>query len=128
MPTGGYDRPYGYGAQPSYGVPNQGYGVTPYDTYAHIYNQPVIGEHPQATTVLIMGILGFFITPFSFVAWYMGGNARKQIEAGAPYRWDGGLQVGYWMGKVLGIITLVGVALFALMMVIMMFGFMVGMG
>lgn len=123
-PGYGYDRPAaGYGSQPSYGVPNQGYGVMPHDTYAQIYNQPFVAEHPQASAVLIMGIVGFFMTiPFSFIAWYMGANARKEIAAGAPYRWDGSLQVGYWMGKILSIVCLAGIGIFALMMIIMMIG------
>lgn len=114
---GGYDQQPTYGQSP-YGPPSYGqqhsYGVAP-TGYGGGYGQQ--GEHPQATTVLIMGIVSFFFSPLAFVAWYMGGNARKEIEAGAPYRFDGGLKVGYWIGKIIGILTIVG-AIFGVLMVL----------
>ena len=56
-------------------------------------------EHPQATTVLILGIVGFFVPILCFVPWYMGGKAKKELAAGAPYNWGGGLQLGYISGQ-----------------------------
>ena len=91
---GQYGQP-SYGQQPGYGMAPQPGGYGPQ------------GEHPQAQTVMILGILAFFVPFLSFVAWYIGGNARKEIQAGAPYRFDGGLSVGYWIGKILSIISIV---------------------
>ncbi|GAB3810516.1 hypothetical protein GCM10028820_00120 [Tessaracoccus terricola] len=45
----------------------------------------------------------------SFVAWYFGGQARTEIRNGAPFSWRGGLVVGYWLGKILSILTIVSV-------------------
>lgn len=107
----GQQQPYGqpgYGQQPSYGAgygqQQPGYPMTPAG-YGGGYGPQ--GEHPQANTVMILGILSFFVPIVSFVAWYMGGNARKEIEAGAPYRFDGGLKVGYWIGKILSILSII---------------------
>jgi|GEM_PF-6433927 len=103
----GYQQPP---AQPGYGYqqpPVQpGYG----------YQQPYYGyrppaEHPQAQTVLILGILGFFTGVCAFIAWYMGAQARKEIAAGAPYPWAGSLKTGHLLGKVFGIIILVSVGI-----------------
>jgi uncharacterized membrane protein YjgN (DUF898 family) len=59
--------------QPPYGPPNQ-YGAPPYGFAAP--------EHPQATTVLILGILGLvlcqLISPF---AWVMGNRVVAEIDA-----------------------------------------------
>lgn len=108
----GFDSPYG---QQPYGQPTFGqmspYGQGPY------YNA-VPQEHPQANTVLILGILGFFVPVVQFVAWYLGGNAKKEIEAGAPYQWGGSLMIGYWLGKVMSILAIAGVALMVLMMIL----------
>lgn len=98
QPTYG-QQPYGAG----YGQQQPGYGMAP-SGYGGYGPQ---GEHPQANTVMILGILSFFVPVVSFVAWYMGGNARKEIEAGAPYRFDGGLKVGYWIGKILSILSII---------------------
>lgn len=99
--------PYGYGQQP-YGQAGQSYGMAPYGQPAYGYAQP---EHPQATTILVLGILGFFVPIVPFVAWYMGGQIKRQIEAGAPYQWEGTLKIGYLMGKILGIIQIVSLVL-----------------
>ena len=126
----GYAQPaYGDPAQPSYGAdygqapygqspyaqgapqPN---GMTPYGQQAY-GQQPGYGygypEHPQATTILVLGILGFFVPIVPFVAWYMGGQIKRQIESGAPYQWDGTLKIGYLIGKILGIIQIASVVL-----------------
>jgi hypothetical protein len=59
---------------PPGGYPPNPYGGTPYGGYAQ--------EHPQATTVLILGILGLvlcqLISPF---AWVMGNRVVGEIDA-----------------------------------------------
>ncbi|OMG55917.1 hypothetical protein BJN44_07960 [Tessaracoccus sp. ZS01] len=57
--------------------------------------------------VFILGIVGIFTGVVSFVAWYLGGQAKKEIEAGAPFPWDGNLKTGYMLGKVFSIIWIV---------------------
>lgn len=67
--------------------------------------------------MLGLGILGIPVVIFAFFAWYLGGTIRSQIRSGAPYRWGGALQVGYWLGKVMSIfgtcalVVIVGIAL-----------------
>ena len=77
-------------------------------------------KHPQATTVLVLGILGLVLCqvlgPF---AWVMGNKAQKEIQAHpGAYSGDGEINAG----RILGIIStaLLGlmVLLFALMIVV----------
>jgi len=112
--------PYGhpmYGQQPQ----QQGYPVQPYGQPGQGYGAAMLPEHPQATTVLILAILGLFTSGIcSWIAWYMGGQAKKEIEAGAPFRWDGNLKTGYILGKVFGIIAIIGVVLAIIVLIILM--------
>ena len=95
QPQYGYGQPdpqAAYGQQPSYG-----------------YQAPA--EHPQAQTVFILGIVGIFVTIVPFIAWYLGGQAKKEIAAGAPYPFEGKIKTGYILGKVFGILQIVGIVL-----------------
>ena len=56
-PGGGAPAPYGQ----SYGVATQ--------------------EHPQGTTILVLGIVGIFVGVCAPIAWYMGSKAQKEIAA-----------------------------------------------
>ncbi|MFT3888215.1 MAG: hypothetical protein QM713_08650 [Arachnia sp.] len=76
-----------------------------------------MGEHPQAQTVFILGIVGIFTGIPAYIAWYLGAQARKEIAAGAPFRWEGNLKTGYLLGKVFGIIGIVGAVLGVLLMI-----------
>ncbi|MBK7822321.1 MAG: hypothetical protein IPJ61_14990 [Tessaracoccus sp.] len=99
----GASAPYPQDLAPAPSIP-YGYGGYQGNPYA-------LGEHPQAQIVFILGIVGIFTGIPAFIAWYMGGQARKEIQGGAPYRWEGNLKTGYLLGKVFGIISIVGVAL-----------------
>jgi len=99
--------PQGYGMQQPSGQQQPGYGVQP---YPQPYGYQSV-EHPQSQMVFILGILGIFTGVTAFVAWYMGGQARKEIQAGAPYQWGGQLKTGYTLGKVFGILSLVAFSL-----------------
>lgn len=77
-------------------------------------------EHPQASTVFTMGILGIFVPIVSFIAWYMGSSAKKEIDAGAPYAWEGNLKTGYLLGMIFSIIGIISIALFVLYIIFMM--------
>ena len=75
-------------------------------------------EHPDAQTVQLLGIIGIFVGIVPFIAWYMGSQAKKEIDAGAPYQWDGSkLKTGYMLGKVFSIIYIVVVALYILFII-----------
>lgn len=101
-----------YGQQPAYG--QQPYAQQqPYQSY-NMQTQ----EHPQTQMVFILGIVGIFTGITAFIAWYMGGQAKKEIEAGAPYAFDGNLKTGYMLGKVFSIIYIVLIALYVVFIVI----------
>lgn len=78
----GYPQPPAYGQSPGYG----GYGVAPPPGY-QAYGQPpgyggmATTDHPQGTTILVLGILSLVICqllgPF---AWSMGSKALKEID------------------------------------------------
>lgn len=89
-----FDQPAGGFPQnnPGYGAPTQ--------------------EHPDSQMVFIMGIIGIFFGILAFIAWYKGNAAKKEIEAGAPYAWDGNIKTGYLLGKVFSIIYIVVAALY----------------
>ncbi len=131
-PTGPQPTAYGYGQAP-YGQQAYGqapYGQQPYGQQAYgqqpayavqPYQQPYApmgAEHPQSQMVFILGIIGIFTGITAFVAWYMGGQAKKEIDAGAPYPWDGQLKTGYTLGKVFGILSIVGWSLLIVFYVI----------
>jgi hypothetical protein len=80
---------------PAYGYP--GYGPPPPD-------------HPQTTTVLILGIIGLvfcqFCAPF---AWVMGKKALNEIDAsGGAIGGRGNVQVGYVLGIIGSVVLIVG--------------------
>jgi hypothetical protein len=83
--------------------PNPGYG------YGYAPPPP---DHPQTTTVMILGILGIVLcqvcAPF---AWYMASKARKEIAAAPPgsYGPSTGVTVGYILGIVGSVLMVVAV-------------------
>lgn len=98
---GGYAQPAAYGQPPAY-------PVNPYQqpAYGSGYAMP---SHPQATTALVLGILGLALCPFVGIgAFILGGRARREIDA-APGQWAGrGVATAGW---VLGILSIVYAAL-----------------
>ena len=78
--------------------PPPGYGPPAYGGYG-----PPAPNHPQATTVLILGILGLvlcgIIGPF---AWVMGNRVVGEIDASGG-RWGGRSEAN--IGRVLGIVV-----------------------
>lgn len=71
-------------------------------------------RHPQATTALVLGILGLavcgILAPF---AWNIGGKAVKEIDA-APWAYSGRSEAN--AGRIMGIVgtALIGLAVLAL--------------
>lgn len=110
QPASGYGSPPpGYG-QPQYGQPQ--YGQPQYGNYG----QAQI-EHPQGTTILVMGILGIVFCPIlAPVAWVMGNTALREIDA-QPGRYSnrGIVQAGRLCGMIYSIVlVLMVVAAFVL--------------
>lgn len=115
----GYGTDSAYGADAGYGA-QPGYGMQPaYGSQGYYYGNQPLAEHPQAQTVLILGIVGIFVNVVSFVAWYMGRKAKKEIDAGAPYAWSGSLKIGYILGMVVSILVLVSIAFLILFFLIL---------
>ncbi|NUP26848.1 MAG: DUF4190 domain-containing protein [Nocardia sp.] len=84
-----------YPPPPAYGYP--GYGPPP--------------EHPQATTVLILGIIGMMfcqiIAPF---AWVIGRRTLDEIDAsGGALGGRSNVMVGYVLGIIGSILLILGV-------------------
>lgn len=109
------------GAEPPYNayeqVPTQ--GMQPYQSpmYPGGPGFMVKPEHPQATAVLILGILGFVTSITAPIAWYLGNKAKKECDVGM-YTMSQTLSIGRILGKVLTIVLIVGVALSILAMII----------
>jgi hypothetical protein len=74
-------------------------------------------EHPDGTTILVLGILSLvvcgIIGPF---AWNMGNKALREMNAnpGVVYRNRGNVTAGRICGMIASILMIVGVAFFAL--------------
>jgi hypothetical protein len=75
--------------------------------------------HPQATTILILGVLGLVILVTAPAAWIMGNKARKEMrQFPGRYQETSSLTVGW----VLGIIGTAGLVLFAFAFAVIIFG------
>lgn len=111
--------PYGQqqGGYQSYGSPSGPQGPGAPNPYAgnpyggNPYGAPA-PDHPQATTILILGILSLMVCPVTGpFAWVMGGRAKREIDA-APHRYGGRGQVvaGYVTG-IVGTLLMLGIVL-----------------
>jgi hypothetical protein len=112
-PTFGQPGPYdqqSYG-QRSYGPPQPYQPYQPAAPYPRPYFQPQ-PEHPEGTTILVLGVLGFVVLPCGIIAWYMGSKALKAIRAsGITYSNESNINVGKILGMVTSIIGMVAVGL-----------------
>jgi len=64
-------------------------------------------EHPQATVVLVLGILGLFTAILAPIAWYMGNKATREVQAGT-YSMSDPLKIGRILGIIGTILLIVG--------------------
>lgn len=71
---------------------------------------PTLPEHPEASTVLILGVLGLLVAVTGPFALVIGSRARADVAAGR-YAASGALTAGW----VLGIITTVYLALLVIL-------------
>ena len=121
-----YETPTSYGQQPygqqsAYGqqIPNPGampqgqMTAYPYSPYG----APVLTEHPQGMTILMLGIIGWFVFLTAPVAWIMGNKAKKECEAGM-YLMSDNLKIGRVLGMVVSILYMVSFGLGLLAIII----------
>ena len=66
-------------------------------------------EHPQGVLVLVLGIVGLVVPMVSFVAWYFGNKARRDLRSN-PGVYSSQLVT---LGWVLGIVDSVATICFA---------------
>lgn len=68
-------------------------------------------EHPRGTTILVLGVLGFFFPFLGPLAWYLGNRARREIRtSGLPYRNEQSVLVGRLLGQIVTILLIIAVA------------------
>lgn len=113
QPTNPYEQP----AQQPY---------PPMAVYSPYAMQP---EHPNATTVLILGILALVLGgvtgPF---AWVMGHKARRQIRENPGMYRDGGMLTVGWVLGIVGTCYLAFLALFFVVYFIFVIGMIMSLG
>ena len=117
-----YGAPPQYGGAPQYGSPQ--YGAPQYGT-PYGYGPPQY-EHPQGTTVLILGILGIvacqILAPF---AWVIGNRALAEIDANPGAYSNRGLVVA---GRICGIVGSVLLGLYLAFVLVYFFIIVVAIG
>jgi hypothetical protein len=106
----GYDQPQaGYDQNPSgYAQDSGGYTPAP---YGQGYSASA-GDHPQGTTILVLGIVGIFFTICAPIAWYLGSRALKEIKAsGATYNNQQQIVIGRTLGIIFSILAIIGLVI-----------------
>ncbi|MEU1209037.1 DUF4190 domain-containing protein [Nocardia sp. NPDC005825] len=114
----GYDKQQpGYYQQPGY---NPGYQppVPGYYPPGGYYGQPV-PDHPQAVTVLILGVMSLvFCQLLGPVAWIMGGKARREINESNGMIGGSGMVTAGWICGIVGTALIALTIAFIVLMVI----------
>lgn len=105
-----YNEPPNYGTPPPPPAGGYGYGGGPVGG----------GDHPQGTTILILGILGIVCCgPLGIAAWVMGNKAIKEIDANpSAYTNRGTVNAGRICGIVGTILMVVGIVAYILLIAI----------
>lgn len=118
-PPGGYGAP---GAPPYGAPPAGGYGPPPGYGYGYQggYGYGMSRDHPDGTTVLILGILAWVLcglcAPF---AWVMGNRVLGEIDRNpAAYSNRSAVQIGRILGMVYCILVIVSVVFVLALVVI----------
>jgi hypothetical protein len=77
-------------------------------SYPPIYSTP--REHPQGTTVLVLGILGLMVGLCGPAAWWMGNKALREIRSsGVVYANEQQIVVGRILGIAASILLMISV-------------------
>ena len=92
-----------------------GYSPAP---YGQGYS-PVPQDHPQGTTVLVLGIIGIFFTICGPIAWYLGSKALKEIRAsGTTYANEQQIVIGRILGIIFTILAIIGLIIAIIFIII----------
>jgi K+ transporter len=76
-------------------------------------------EHPQGTTVLVLGIVGIFFGIAAPFAWYLGNKAQKEIRAsGQSYSNEQNINIGRILGMVFTIIYILTIVVSIIFVII----------
>ncbi|MBA3528302.1 MAG: DUF4190 domain-containing protein [Propionibacteriaceae bacterium] len=76
-------------------------------------------EHPQGTTILVLGILGFFVGICAPFAWYLGSKALTEIRAsGVSYSNEQTIVVGRILGIIVTILAILSVVFVIIVIII----------
>lgn len=96
--------------RPPYGAASEQPTTQPYSTNPYGgYGDPT-HDHPQATTVLVLGIVSVFVGLLGPVAWYLGSKAKKEIEAsGGRLGGMQSVQIGWILGIVMTVLLIITV-------------------
>ena len=82
--------------------------------------QPNIREHPDGTTVLVLGILGLVVCGLlAPIAWAKGNSAKREIDAQPHINWTnrGSVTAGRICGIIGSVLLIIGVAFIVLIIV-----------
>lgn len=112
--SGSYGQTDAYGQSGQYGQTDP-YGQTGAYGQGAPYGAGALPDHPRATTVLVLGILGLFFAPLGVVGLILGQGARKEIRNGAPYQSGGSLQIGWVISLIVTILFVLGLVLVLLL-------------
>ncbi|MDR0782939.1 MAG: hypothetical protein LBE83_04175 [Propionibacteriaceae bacterium] len=74
------------------------------------YPQAVRPEHPQATTVLVLALVGLLCWITAPIAWVIGNKAKKECDAGM-YAESGSLTGGRIFAMIWTILGIAGIAI-----------------
>ncbi len=74
--------------------------------------QPSGGQSPQGTTILILGIIGFFCVVTGIIAWIMGNKEIKLFPN------DGNVKAGRLCGMISTILAAVGLVIYIIVVVV----------
>ncbi len=95
--------------------PFQPYQPQPYGQPYPALPQP----HPQGTTVLVLGILGFVVTLCAPFAWYIGSKALTEIQtSGVRYSNEDQIRVGRLLGMIITILAVIGLVFGVIFLII----------
>lgn len=120
-PGGGYPPPGGGFPPAGGGYPPPGGGYPPaggaYGGYGG-YRPPM--DHPQGTTILVLGILSLICCGLlGPVAWIMGNSAIKEIDANpSAYSNRGSVQAGRIIGIIATVLLILGIAFYAFAIIV----------
>ncbi len=104
-------------SQPPGGYPPQGGGYG--GGYAGGYGGGRAVDHPQGTTILVLGICSLVICGLlGPVAWIMGNNALKEIDANpSAYTNRGSVSAGRICGIITSVLMILGILLFVVLII-----------